>query len=130
MRSKGNDIFGFSTAPATCYHQNPIRKFEANPDNRKAQDDLAQKISVTGATDYNKRRLLEMYNSSSVLKAAQNLDCNKFNLVHAQNNVQEINRTNGLGRIAIPSKVSTTGWKELEADEYRLYSIKKHGVVT
>ncbi len=71
-----------------------------------------------------------MYNSSSVLKAAQNLDCNKFNLVHAQNNFQEINRINNLGRIAIPSKISTTGWKELEADEYRRYSIRKHGVIT
>lgn len=69
-----------------------------------------------------------MYNSSSVLKVAQNLVCNKFNLVHAQHNVQEINRTNKLGRIAIPSKISTTGWKELDADEYKRYAIKKHGV--
>lgn len=71
-----------------------------------------------------------MYNSSSVLYAAQNFDCNKFNLTHAQHNVQVISRNNGFDRIAIPSKLSTTGWKELEADEYKRHAIKKHGEYT
>jgi len=80
-------------------------------------------VNVSGATDYAKRRLLEMYSCNSVLKAAQTIDAKKFNLVQAQNNIEEINRINNFSRIAIPSMVSPTGWKMLEPDEYKKYSI-------
>ncbi len=96
---------------------------------------LRMQVRKTGATRYNQRRLLEMYNHDSVLKAARLYPSQE---IKASNNIngepaprkgffvkenaeamdEIIQSINSKERVLVPSHINITGWKEYSADAY------------
>lgn len=123
MRSKNSNIF----APQESHHIDArpfLRKHSTTQDVHEKTDRMKEQIRLTGCTDYNSRRLLEMYSNSSVLKVATkqaNLPhefkgAKRFDVVAATTMAQELKRKNRADMVVVPSKISTTGWKELAPD--------------
>ena len=69
MRSKASNIFGYEPKAAPLVISR--RSSTIEPDVDKRVLDLAEQIRLTGCTNYNSRRLLEMYSNDTVLKVAK-----------------------------------------------------------
>lgn len=88
---------------------------------------LAEQLKLTGATNYNSRRLLEMYSNETVLKIADKGLNRKIDPTQAHTMAQELKRVNRGDLITVPSMVSKTGWKEMVPETYAAYQVAKRG---
>ena len=132
IRSISNNIFKTVDAPE------PVFTFPRGkePFNRTRAKLLAEKLQQSGANNYGSRRLLEMYNNKSVLKAADlfpahidthlarelgreiQLPQGKFNKKIAENMADLLEQINRRDNVLSPSAVSNTGWREMTKEKF------------